>query len=259
METINKPLKQQILSATLHSNYQPLKAMELLKEEKIPPLSENIEKENPTYLTILDSSYPTSLTQLDRPPLCLFYQGNLSLMKKRLIGIIGSRNCDEYGEIVVSEIVKALDKDWVVVSGLAKGIDGLSHKYALEYGKETIGIIGSGLKYQYPLCNQSLYKQMAQKGLILSEYAYNEPIRKEHFIARNRLIAAMSDVLVVVESTLHSGTLITVNEMLTLGKEVYVVPHPLFSKCGEGNLKLLFEGANILYSIEEFVKSLKRV
>lgn len=214
---------------------------------------------NNKYICILDDIYPEKLKQLDKPPLCLFYKGDISLMNSLCIGIIGSRLNDEYGERVVEELIKRLPKEYVVVSGLAKGIDGLAHRMALNYGLKTIGIIGSGLSQVYPICNKDIYEYIGKEGLILSEYEYKEPIRKEHFVARNRLIAAMSDILVVVESTLHSGTLITVNDMLSLGKEVYVVPHPLFSKLGEGNLRLLSEGANILYNIDEFVNSLKRV
>lgn len=251
-------IRNQILQATIASNYQPQKALSLMRAG-ICEDSKEVVAANPSFLTILEGKYPPKLKALALPPLCLFYQGNLELLDYPSVGIIGSRENDEYGRQVVEALVQTLPSHVAIVSGLAKGIDGLAHRYALERGKCTIGIIGSGFKYQYPLCNQAIYERMAKEQLILSEYAYEEKIRKNHFIARNRLIAAMSDVLVVVESTLHSGTLITVNEMLNLGKEVYVVPHPLFSPLGEGNLKLLFEGANLLYSIEEFCEKFKNV
>ncbi|MBR3693334.1 MAG: DNA-processing protein DprA [Erysipelotrichales bacterium] len=219
----------------------------------------HIHQQNPSYLTCLDPHYPDKLLHLYNYPCTLFYQGNIDLLKLPSIGIIGSRENDAYGERVIFELIKRLPEDIVVISGLAKGCDGLAHKYALEENKPTIAIIGSGMAYTYPLCNKDLYQKIQERGLLLSEYEYHEPIRKHQFIQRNRLIAALSDHLVVIESTLHSGTLITVNEMLGLGKEVYVVPHPLFSRLGEGNLRLLNEGANILFSIEEFVNSIKRV
>ena len=260
MDLNKKFIKEHLLYAWIVSRYDIRRSISVLHNESMDiELLGNFRKENTDYITILEDNYPEKIKQLEKPPLCIFYKGDITLMSSLCIGVIGSRLNDEYGARVVEELISCLPKDCVVVSGLAKGIDGLAHRMALNYGLKTIGIIGSGLSKTYPLCNKGLYSQLEKEGLILSEYEYNEPIRKEHFIARNRLIAAMSDILVVVESTLHSGTLITVNDMLSLGKEVYVVPHSLFNKLGEGNLRLLSEGANILYSIDEFVNSLKRV
>ena len=92
---------------------------------------------------------------------------------------------------------------------------------------------------------------------MVSEYRYEEPIRQNHFVERNRLIAALSDILIVIESTLRSGTSITVKEMLDLGKEVYVIPHTIFSETGKGNLKMIEDGANLLWDLDEFSKMLK--
>lgn len=264
METnSNIEMRDLLMYVWIRCNYNYDKSILLLKDSVTVRCDSDtlfkLNQLNKNYICILDDIYPTKLKQLDKPPICLFYKGDITLIHSLCIGIIGSRLNDDYGEKVVNELVSRLPSNCVVVSGLAKGIDGLAHRMAIKYGIKTIGIIGSGLSNVYPICNKDLYEYMEREGLILSEYEYNESIRKEHFVARNRIIAAMSDILVVVESTLHSGTLITVNDMLSLGKEVYVVPHSLFSKLGEGNLRLLSEGANILYNIDEFVNSLKRV
>ena len=199
------------------------------------------------YITVLDEDYPERLKALRYPPWVLFYQGNLSLLKRQSITVIGSRSLSEYGRKMTHEIVRRLAGRYVIVSGLAKGADGEAHRSAIEAGGSTIGVTGSGLKTHYPKENEQLYRIMAQKHLILSEYPYDTGVRKEHFPWRNRILAALSERIVVSQAALKSGTMLTVNEGLALNREIWCVPYPYGSEEGGGCSLLIQQGANMLY------------
>lgn len=196
-------------------------------------------------ITIFDNEYPKELLHLRYPPMVLYYKGNLELLKQNAIAIVGSRNPCEYALNATKALVKA-NKDSVIISGLAKGIDACAHINA----QKTIGILGCGIDYIYPRCNYDLIKQMEIEGLILSEYpAFSKPLGY-HFPFRNRLIACLSSKIYVMQSTLKSGTMTTVNEALELGREVKVLPYDIFNSFGENNNHLIYEGANIIESNE---------
>ena len=202
------------------------------------------------YVTILDEDYPKAFLSLRYPPWVIFYEGDYSLLNKKCITIIGAREASQYALDMCELIVNTVKDKYVYVSGLAKGIDGRVHDVALKK-YHTIGVIGSGLKTSYPSCNTHLYKEMRKKHLIISEYPYNVGIRKHHFPWRNRLLAALSEKLIVVEAKMKSGTMLTVNEALALGKEVYCVPHRFNDISGKGSNKLINDGAFMLYTIEQ--------
>lgn len=199
------------------------------------------------YITVLDKDYPERLKSLRYPPWVLFYQGDLSLLKKKSVTVIGSRNLSGYGRKMTHEIVRRLAGSHVIVSGLARGADGEAHRCALEAGGRTIGVIGSGLKTHYPRENEMLYRQMAEKHLILSEYPYDTGVRKEHFPWRNRILAALSGRIIVTQAAPKSGTMLTVNEGLVLDREIWCVPYPYGSEEGGGCNLLIQQGANMLY------------
>lgn len=196
-------------------------------------------------ITIFDKEYPRELLHLRYPPMVLYYKGNLDLLKQEAIAIVGSRNPCEYALKATENLVKA-NKDKVIVSGLAKGIDACAHKNA----SKTIGILGCGIDYIYPRCNYDLIKQMEREGLILSEYPASSKPLGYHFPFRNRLIACLSQKTYVMQSTLKSGTMTTVNEALELGREVKVLPYDIFNDSGANNNHLIYEGANIIESSE---------
>ncbi len=202
-------------------------------------------------ITILDDIYPNVLKQLRYPPWVLFYEGDISLLQKKCITIVGSRELSQYGKQCTEMISKTLSQKHVIVSGLAKGADACAHESSiLSYGK-TIGVIGSGLHYIYPRCNASLYQEMKQNHLILSEYPFDVQIQKHHFVWRNRILAALGDKCIVTSAKKRSGTMLTVNEAITLGKEVWCVPYEMNSIEGEGCNLLIAEGAQILYDTKQ--------
>ena len=189
-------------------------------------------------ITIFDSEYPKSLLNLKCPPLVLYYKGDLNLLSDDAIAVVGSRSPCEYALKATEMLVKA-NSDFVIVSGLAKGIDACAHENALK----TIGILGCGIDYIYPRCNYELIKKIERNGLILSEYPGMSKPLGYHFPFRNRIIACLSTKTYVMQSMLQSGTMTTINEALELGKEVRVLPYDIFNVFGENNNRLISEGA----------------
>ncbi len=198
-------------------------------------------------ITIADPEYPAALRELRYPPWVLFYVGDLSLLTKPAVTIVGSRNLTEYGLRATEYSASILAKHYVIVSGLAKGADGAAHRSALHAGGHTIGVIGSGLDTHYPRENEALYREMGRHELILSEYPQGTGIRKHHFPWRNRILAALGSCVIVTQAALKSGTMCTVNAALELGREVWCYPYPCGSEAGMGCNRLIFQGANILY------------
>ena len=196
------------------------------------------------YVTIEDSTYPKRFYRLQNPPWILFYEGDISLCDRSSIGVVGSRKCTSYGLAMCEHLVFQCRQQAVIVSGLAKGIDACAHQAALAF--HTIGIIGCGLDIAYPKSNHKLYEQMREHHLIMSEYPNGTIPFAYHFPWRNRLIAAASDALVVVEAAKRSGSMLTVNEALCLDIPVYCFPHVFGTACGEGCNLLISQGANIL-------------
>lgn len=177
------------------------------------------------YTTVIASDYPSKLKNLNRPPFVIFYEGDLNLLNKKIVAVIGSRKNSEYGKKICEKLVKELvDNDYVIISGLARGIDAISHQVALNNKGNTIAVLGNGIDYYYPKSNEELQKSIINKGLIISEYPLMTKPIKENFPNRNRIIAALCDGVLVIESKKRSGTMITVNEALNLGKDIMCVP-----------------------------------
>ncbi len=194
------------------------------------------------YITIYDSVYPDSLRQLRFPPWVLFYRGNPALLKNPAVSIVGSRRPCDYGRRMAVLSAGILARRFTVVSGLARGIDGLVHRSVLSCGK-TIGVIGSGHDFRYPEENAMLYREMEKEHLILSEYPRDTEVQRKHFPWRNRIIAALGQCTVVVQAGEKSGTMLTVNEALALSREVYCFPYRMDDPCGSGCNLLISQGA----------------
>ncbi|HQB32552.1 MAG TPA: DNA-processing protein DprA [Erysipelotrichaceae bacterium] len=193
-------------------------------------------------LTILDKKYPKQLLDLEYPPFVLFYQGDIGLLDNDLVAVVGSRKNSTYGRKCTIDIVERLNNRYVIVSGLAKGIDSIAHRYA----KKTIAVLGNGLNYYYPLENKNLYEDLQKNQLIISEYPFDVKPRKYHFPFRNRIIAALCKDIIVTEASYRSGTMITVNEALALNRNIYAVPYCYDEETNCGTNILIQQGANIL-------------
>lgn len=209
------------------------------------------------YITILDPLYPPVLKELENPPWVLFYQGDISLLNRDKIAIVGTRKPTEYGCYISRYIAGVTAKKYVIVSGMAMGVDAICHEEALVRGGKTIGILGHGLGTVYPYQNKRLYEKVRQDGLLISEFPHDTGIQKYYFPWRNRLIACLGEKVIVTQAALHSGTMHTVNEAIKLGRDVYCVPHPFMDIQGAGCNQLIQEGANLLYdkqSVQQLIE-----
>ena len=201
-------------------------------------------------ITILDDAYPDCLRILSDPPYVLYYKGDLSLLKREAVSVVGSRNMLSYAEGLTKHIVGLLAQRYVIVSGLAKGIDACAHSIGLDL-RSTIAVLGCGIDRIYPSENRNLYRLIADKGLILSEYPGLAQPLKHRFPWRNRIVAALGKTLVVMQADHKSGSMITVNEALNLGKDIYTVPYDLTRLEGQGCNLLIQQGANMILSDDD--------
>ncbi len=178
-------------------------------------------------ITIIDKDYPEAFKHLIKPPLALFYEGNIELLKERpIVSLIGSREASRYGIKATETIAKELAKAGItIVNGLARGIDVAAVESALNNNGKCIGILGSGIDVCYPLSSKVEYENLKAKGLLLSEYPPGVKPSSSNFPFRNRLIAALSSIVVVAEAKRKSGTFSTVNYALELGKDIACLPY----------------------------------
>ncbi len=240
--------REKLIQYSIQNNGDWLKIAESIKNDQRITC---IQKQQTSCITIYDQEYPESLRMLRYPPWVLYYQGDISLLQNKCMTIVGSRELSEYGKKVTEEASKILCKKYVITSGLAKGADACAHHTAIINHGKTIGVIGSGLGYVYPKCNTYLYDEMKKNHLILSEYPYHTSIQKHHFVWRNRILAALGEKCIVTSAKKRSGTMLTVNEAITLGKDVYCFPYEYDHLEGEGCNLLINEGAQILYDREQ--------
>lgn len=213
---------------------------------------------NSKAITMLDDEYPEQLKNCWCPPIVLFYHGDISLLKElsRAVAVIGTRKPTEYGVWATKRIVGEIDKDAVIVSGLARGIDAVAHAQCLKDKGKTIAVLGSGINYCYPEENKELYDAIIKgKGLIISEYPDKTVPSSENFPFRNRLINALSLGVLVTEAFARSGTSITVSWALSANKPVFAVPHQIgrYSFCNE----LINDGAEMVENGETILEYLK--
>lgn len=205
-------------------------------------------------LTYLDNAYPDALKELHDPPVILYYKGNIDLLKNEVpkVAIVGTRVPSEYGRKYGNLIGQRLsDRGYAVVSGMAMGIDAVAHKGAIEMGQRSIGVLGCGLDQVYPKQNEKIYKQILEKGLLLSEYERGTMPHPIHFPERNRIIAGLSESCIVIEAAKKSGSLITAEMTLDLGRDVYALPGPIYSSKSIGCHELIKNGAAPIVSIDD--------
>ncbi|QCQ03990.1 DNA-protecting protein DprA [Ligilactobacillus animalis] len=211
------------------------------------------------FLTILDKRYPLQLQEIYSPPVVLFYQGDIELLdSKKLLGVVGARQCSSYALQALTQLLpNVIQQQLVLVSGLAKGVDGLTHQLALKHHGKTIAVIGNGLDISYPSCNRALQTQIAHAGLLLSEYPLESRPLKYHFPLRNRIIAGLCQTVLVVEARHHSGSLITANLALQENRNVLALPGRINDINSTGCNELIAAGAKpVLNSndiLEEFI------
>jgi DNA processing protein len=220
--------------------------------------------ENPHWWTRSDPEYPRLLSEIPSAPSVLYYQGQVAIADNQqyipTIAIVGTRNPSDYGKRWARKISTLLATNgFIVVSGMAEGIDTDAHSACLEAGGRTIAVVGTGLDIVYPPRNQTLATEIRQHGLIVSEYAAGTPPDRPHFPARNRIIAGLSRVTIVIEAPTKSGALITAYQANDFGRDVYVLPGSIDNPNALGCLGLLSRGAQPILGLDHLLELLATI
>jgi DNA processing protein len=194
-----------------------------------------IERNNITPLFYLDKNFPERLKSCPDAPVMLYFKGTTDLNKNRMLAVVGTRSATEYGKAKCEQLIADLkDSNVVIVSGLAYGIDFCAHKAALKSGMETIAVLGHGLDMLYPALHKSTAEKMIEQGGLLTEYLTGTKPDKENFPQRNRIVAGISDAVVVIEASRKGGALITAEIANTYNRDVFAVPGRLDDIYSEG-------------------------
>jgi DNA processing protein len=212
---------------------------------------------NARSVTPADPEYEDRLNDLRDPPACLFLLGRPLGEHPERVAIVGSRRCSSLGREIAEDLGRALAvAGHAVVSGAAHGIDAAAHRGALQAGGRTVAVLGSGIDVAYPASSRDLIERIAGAGSIVSEYPPATPAEPQRFPARNRLVVALARALVVVEGAAKSGSRISVDHALDLGREVYAVPGPVTSPLAETPLEIIREGATLIRGADDLLDDL---
>ena len=224
---------------------------------RLDRLRELVESLRASAVTIVDSEYPPLLREIVDPPFALFYRGDLSLLQKPMLAMVGSRRASAYGMNAAAHLAQQLASAGVViVSGLARGIDAASHQAALDAVCPTIAVLGTGIDIIYPRSHTRLTRTIAERGLLLTEFPPGTPPLAANFPIRNRLISGITLGTVIVEATGRSGSLITARTAAEQGREVFCVPGSIFAAASEGPHRLIQYGAKLVHDVNDILEEL---
>ncbi len=201
--------------------------------------------------------YPAKLLSIPARPFGIFVKGKLPDVRQRSLAIVGARDCSEYGQYVARHFAEKMAQNGVaVISGLARGIDGIAQRAAMEAGGESFGVLGSGADICYPKSNEKLYRMCMEHGGILSTYLPGTPPTPNLFPPRNRIISGLSDGILIIEAREKSGTIITADLALEQGKDVFVIPGRVTDRLSDGCNSLIRQGASLIQSPEQLLEEL---
>ncbi|WP_310449409.1 DNA-processing protein DprA [Sulfuritalea sp.] len=209
-------------------------------------------------LTLADADYPQSLLSSDDPPILLYAKGDTRLLNRPMLAVVGSRNATAQGERDAEAFARALgEAGLTIVSGLALGIDAAAHRGALPTPAGTVAVIGTGADRLYPAKNEALARRIAEKGVVLSEFALGTPALASNFPRRNRIIAGLGLGCLVVEAALKSGSLITARLAAESGREVFAIPGSIHSPLSRGCHQLIRQGAKLVEAAQDILEELR--
>jgi DNA processing protein len=234
---------------------------ENIKKEDYLAVAEDVLEFNEKYkireFSFLDDAYPKRLKECEDAPLVLYQKGEALKESQVLVSIVGTRNATEYGKHHCREIVAGLKErgiDPVIVSGLAYGIDACAHKAALEFGLQTIAVLGHGLDKIYPAQHKNLAKRIVESGSLMTEFGANTVTSRSNFKSRNRIVAGLSDLTIVVESAAKGGSLITADIAFSYDREVMAVPGRIGDDKSAGcNYLIKTNKASMLESVDDII------
>ncbi|MCI1959922.1 MAG: DNA-processing protein DprA [Clostridia bacterium] len=213
---------------------------------------DELKKLNIEYISLLDDRYPSLLRETCDAPVGIYVKGQLPKKNEHCISMIGARRCSEYGKRMAKKFSSEIAREGVwIVSGMARGIDSVSHRGTLSVGGKTIAVLGFGHNRCYPSENRELMKQISETGCVLSEYPPDTEPEVYYFPQRNRIIAGISEALIVIEAGKKSGTLITVDRALDYGRTVMTIPSNITSMSGVGTNELIKQGCPVVTSADD--------
>lgn len=246
---------QGLLSVTPEQAEQVRNPLTMPARERVAALRARV-------ITLGDETYPVLLKEIIDPPLALHFRGDLSLLARPALAIVGSRRASPYGVNAAEHLARQIaGAGIVIVSGGARGIDAAAHHAALDAGGSTIAVLGTGIDIVYPVSNRRLFRRIEERGLIVSEFPPGTPPKPENFPMRNRVISGLARGTVIVEATSRSGSLITARMAAEQGRDVFAVPGSIFSAGSEGTHRLVQYGAKLVHDandvLEEFPGGLR--
>ncbi|KKP87086.1 MAG: protecting protein DprA protein [Candidatus Roizmanbacteria bacterium GW2011_GWA2_35_8] len=227
--------------------------------EKFDPIKkhEELTRKNIKIISIADKNYPTSLKQISDPPICIYVKGGLNSLTQFTLAIVGTRSPTVYGQQVAYKFSRELaEAGFTIVSGMALGIDAVAHRATLDAQRKTIAVLGCGVDIIYPAANRSLYEKIIENGAVISEFPPGHMVIKGLFIARNRIISALSSGVLVIEGGERSGALITAKYAAEQGKEVFAVPSAITSNMSSAPNILIKQGAKLVTSTTDIFEEL---
>ena len=225
--------------------------------EVIAPALQWLEQSGNQMVTLADADYPRALLEIPDPPPLLYCKGRLSLLNSISIAVVGSRNASPQGEKNAEDFSQALShQGYCIISGMALGIDGAAHRGALKGAGSTIAVVGTGMDIVYPARHRELAHQIAEHGLLISEFPLGTPSLAQNFPRRNRIISGLALGCLVVEANLQSGSLITARLAAEQGREVFAIPGSIHSPLSKGCHRLIKQGAKLVDNIQDIVDEL---
>lgn len=227
------------------------------KEENAKREYEKLQTKGILFYPEYHSHYPAKLLSIPARPFGIFVKGKLPDVRQRSLAIVGARDCSEYGQYVARHFAEKMAQNGVaVISGLARGIDGIAQRAAMEAGGESFGVLGCGADICYPKSNEKLYRMCMERGGILSTYLPGTPPTPNLFPPRNRIISGLSDGILIIEAREKSGTIITADLALEQGKDVFVIPGRVTDRLSDGCNSLIRQGASLIQSPEQLLEEL---
>jgi len=234
------------------------KKLSISQKENIDPYEEweKIEKQKVDFIISSENKYPDLLKEISYSPSSFYIKGEIP-EEAPYIAVVGTRKVSAYGKLVTEKLVKELVRyNFIIVSGLAYGVDTIAHESALKNQGKTIAVLGSGLNNIYPYSNKRLSQEIAKRGALISEYPLDAPALRSYFPWRNRIISGLSLATVVIEAPEKSGALITAQFALEQNREVFAIPGSIFNKNSIGTNGLIKQGAKLVCEIEDILEEL---
>jgi DNA processing protein len=206
-----------------------------------------------TVITWDSDDYPELLREIPDPPPVLYVQGRINLLSREFFAIVGSRDMTAYGQEVTSRLAQDIAPYFIIVSGLAAGVDTVAHETAVRLGYPTLAVVATGLDRVYPTENKGLAEKIAENGLIISEYPLGTPAVGYRFPQRNRIISGLSRGMLICEAKQQSGAMVTARHAMEQNRDVFAVPGPIFSRQSDGCHSLIQDGAKLVRGIEDIL------